>query len=124
MIDNNVSIHTNMIGVYKHIHKYGKLTLSNSFDLQMRASRKHDFQLAPRVPCDGARGVQTNSFFFRSIRTWNNLPKNVVDSLSVSSFKSNLDKAWKYHPLKLTSLHRNEIERFVEAYDACEFVKL
>ena len=50
-------------------------------------------------------------FFSPSIRTLNNLPKNVVDSLSVSSFKTNLDKAWKDHPLKyefIPSLHRLE----------------
>ena len=105
-------LRTDMIEVYKHIHKYDKTTLSNSFNLQTRASWKHDFQLVPRVPRDGVRGAQTNSFFFRSTRTWNNLPKNVVNSLSVSSFKSNRGKTIRWNT-KLISSHRNEIERFV-----------
>ena len=71
-----------------------------SFQRLTRPSRKHNFQLVPRVPRDGVRGIKTNSFYFRSINTWNNLPKNVVDSPSVSSFKRNLEKAWNDHPLK------------------------
>ena len=77
-----------------------KDTLSKSFQRLTRTSRKHNFQLIPRIPRDGVRGVQTNSFYFRSIDTWNNLPKSGVDIPSVSYFKRNLEKAWNDHPLK------------------------
>ena len=91
---------TDMVELFKHLHVYDKDTLLKSFQRLTRPSRKHNFQLLPRVPRDGVRGIQTNSFYFRSIDTWNNLPKSVVDSPSVSSFKRNLEKAWNDHPLK------------------------
>ena len=34
-------------------------------------------------PNDGHRGVQANSFYYRSIKVWNDLPREVVDAKSI-----------------------------------------
>ena len=46
-----------------------------------RVSRGHDHQLIWNRPKDGARGRQTNSFYFRTIPEWN---------------RNGTDKPWKY----------------------------
>ena len=84
-----------MVEVYKHLHVYDKNTLPNAFRKKVRPSRKHDHQLVPNFSRDGVRGVQKNSFHYRTIQLWNDLPREVVDSLSVSEFKRTLDKAWQ-----------------------------
>ena len=44
---------------------------------------------------DGLRGVQTNSFYYRSIKHWNALPREVVNSPSIAVFKKRIDIAWQ-----------------------------
>ncbi len=88
-------LRNDMIEVYKHFHVYDKSTLPNSFQRKTRPSRKHNFQLVPRIPRDGVRGVQRNSFCFRTFKLWNELPTEVVDSPTMSAFKMSLDEAWK-----------------------------
>ena len=39
--------------------------------------------------------VRKNSFGVRIVNIWNNFPENVVNSLSVNTFKNRLDKHWK-----------------------------
>ena len=84
-----------MVEIYKFFHIYDKLTIPDVFQPQSRPSRKHNYQLVSRVPRDGARGPQTNSFYFRTIRTWNDLPSNIVESTSVPMFKLSLERAWE-----------------------------
>ena len=36
-----------------------------------------------------------NSFYFRSIKPWNNLPRNVVDSPSIHVFKKRLNETYE-----------------------------
>ena len=62
-----------------------------SFRPKERTSRKHDFQLYNRTAKDGIRGIQNNSFYYRSVKTWNNLPRNVVNAKDVNVFKAKLD---------------------------------
>ena len=62
-----------------------------SFRPKERTSRKHDFQLYNRTAKDGIRGIQNNSFYYRSVKTWNNLPRNVVNVKDVNVFKAKLD---------------------------------
>ena len=83
-----------MIEIYKHFNYYDKSTLPSSFQRQVRPSRKHDLQLVWQRPKDGVRGLQTNSFYFRTNRIWNNLPKEVVNAPNINTFKRLLDKAW------------------------------
>ena len=89
-----------MIEVYKHLHNYDQETLPPSFQLRQRISRKHDFQLVWKKPKDGVRGLQTNSFYHRTTKMWNDLPKEVVNANNLNSFKNKLDDTWKNHPIK------------------------
>ena len=84
-----------MVEIYKHFHVYDQSSISNAFMPNVRPSRIHDYQLVSRIPRDGVRGVQNNSFYFRTIKTWNELPAHVVNSTSVYVFKKNLDLAWE-----------------------------
>ena len=89
-----------MIEIFKHIHTYEKNIISTNFRRRLRVSRKHNFQLVENVPSDGTRGSQYNSFYFRTNRRWNDLPKKVVDEKTMNDFKNELDEAWKDRPIK------------------------
>ena len=93
-----------MIQVYNHFHKYDWNTLPHSFKQQNRVSRKHDFQVVWRKPNDGVRGIQSNSFYYRTTKTWNDLPKEVVNARDVNSFKNRLDKVWKNNSIKFYNI--------------------
>ena len=76
-------------------------SISRYFQHQTRTSRRHNFQLIPRKPKDGVRGVQTNLFCLRTIKLWNDLPAKVVNSpRNVHLLKKNLDEAWIDYPVK------------------------
>ena len=49
---------------------------------------------------DGLTGPQSNFFFQRTTKMWNDLPSYVVDADNVNQFKNRLDEIWKQHPLK------------------------
>ena len=53
-----------------------------------------------RDPKDGVRGIQANSFYYRIIKVWNELPSEVVNAPTVNTFKARLDGAWKNLPTK------------------------
>ena len=98
-----------MIEIFKHFHSYDNCTLPENFRPRNRPSRKHSYQLVWKAPKDGVRGLHANFFYFRTIKTWNELPKEIVHAKSINSFKSKLDETWKDLPIKR--------HRFV-----CEFV--
>ena len=83
-----------MIEMYKNFHCYEKTTLPTSFCPKNRASRRHDYQVYERIPRDGIRGPQRNSFYFRTASVWNNLPKVIVDASNINIFKNRLDEHW------------------------------
>ena len=89
-----------VIELYKHFHTYDKSTLAFTFKPQKRLSRKHRFQLhAP--PAKGTQtGAQTNFFFQRTYKVWNDLPAHVVDATDVNKFKNGLDDHWQNDPIK------------------------
>ena len=89
-----------VIELYKHFRKYDRDIISKSFQPKERANRIQRFLLHERRAKDGERGVQSNSFYYRSPRHWNNLPLKVVDSENTDTFKTRLDKYWKDHDLK------------------------
>ena len=89
-----------MIEVFKHFHFYDKHTLAERFTPRFRSSRRHDYQLLRKASKDGIRGPQTNSFYFRTVKTWNELPKEVVHAIDVNEFKKQLDQAWNKLPIK------------------------
>ena len=103
-----------MIELFKHFHAYDKATLPLSFQPRNRISRKPKFQLVWKLPKDGTRGLQANSFL---------LPHHTnMEQLTTGS-----SKRWKYQlvqehaeqnldeqPIKIRS--HNTIERFEEAH--------
>ena len=89
-----------MIQVYQHFNTYDACTLSKAFRPRERTSRKHPFQLHSQRPRDGIRGIQSNSFYFRTPDVWNKLPRTVVNADNVNEFKNNLDDFWKNNPIK------------------------
>ncbi len=89
-----------VIELYKHFRKYDRDILSKSFQPKERTNRTQDFLLHERRPKDGERGVQTNSFYYRSPRHWNNLPRKIVGAENTNTFKNRLDEYWKDHELK------------------------
>ena len=86
-----------MIEIFKHFHFYNKNTFSL---LPTRISRKHEFQMYARTPKDGVRGIESNSFYQRTVKLWNNLPRNVVNAKCINSFKEKLDDHWKNEPTR------------------------
>ena len=73
-----------MIEIFKYFHIYDKSTLSPSFKPRERSSRKHNYQLQIHTPKDDIRGIQSNSFYYRSPKTWNELP-NEVETRRIST---------------------------------------
>eukprot|EP00111_Clytia_hemisphaerica_P014167 TCONS_00041732-protein len=92
-----------MIEIYKHFNVYDRSSLHKTFQHQMRVTRnhEHELQLVERIPKDGVRGAQFNSFYYRTINPWNNLPADVVKSETMFQFRVNLDEAWKERPQRL-----------------------
>ena len=77
-----------LLEVYKHLNFYDKSAIANIFVFRTRSSRRHSQELQRHFAEDGFKGVQSNSFYFRSIKPWNNLPRNEVDSPSIMSLKN------------------------------------
>ena len=96
-----------MIQLYKHFHVYDKMTLSRLFQPSVRNNRKHNFQLIWHRPKDGTYGIQSNSFYFRATRIWNELPNEVVNAPSINAFKNRLDKAWENESIKYNHVIRS-----------------
>ena len=84
-----------MIELYKHFKLYDHAIIIKKFRLKTRPSRSHDHQLVENLASDGTRGCQQNSFYYRTIRTWNNRPRNVVQAPNIDTFKRELDRTWE-----------------------------
>ena len=80
-----------------HARKNARVPKPGNGDFQPkeRTTRKHDFQLHHFKANDGIQGVQSNSFYHRSVKAWNNLRKSVVNAKDVNTFKNRLDEIWK-----------------------------
>ena len=78
--------------MFRHLARIPKWRAA-LFQARTRPSRSHNRMLIPPIARDGIRGLQYNSFYYRSVTTWNNLPKDVPIAPSVYSFKRRLDLA-------------------------------
>ena len=47
---------------------------------------------------------QYNTFYYRTARIWNNLPKKLVEAKTIDGFKCQLDNAWKDVPTKFDEI--------------------
>ena len=90
------------IEMWKHFNVYDREILCPSFTPNERPIRNgnHSYQLYQRRSGDGERGIQTNSYYFRITKQWNDLPSSVVESKDINTFKNKLDAAWIDHPKK------------------------
>jgi hypothetical protein len=82
-----------MIEVWKHFHVYDTDVLPPSFQ-RAHSSRRHDFLLKQHRGADGLRGTHTNSFYLSAPIAWNALPRCVVESDNIDTFKNRLDNHW------------------------------
>ena len=89
-----------LIELYKHFHCYDRDIISDSFQPKHRSNRRHGYQIYERRANDGIRGVQQNSFYYRTPRAWNELPSTVVEAEDINTFKRRLDEHLKEQPLK------------------------
>ena len=95
-----------MIEVYKHFKIYDRSILPRTFHPRERPSRQHNYQLFTPMSKDGKRGVMTNSFYHRIVKTWNDLPKKIVESRTINDFKNNIDDHWKNDGSKFDHRHQ------------------
>ena len=84
-----------MMEVYKPLHFYNSTIVPSKFVARTRPSRNHEFELKRAFAKDELRGVQTNSFYYRSIKNWNELSREVVNSPYIAVFKKRIDIAWQ-----------------------------
>ena len=89
-----------MIEVYKHFNNYDPVAISTTFQPQTRPSRQHNCILIQRSARDGVTGVQSSSFYYRTPRIWNKLPRHVAEAENINSFKNALDTHWDNIDLK------------------------
>ena len=82
-----------MIEVFKHFHSYDQARIPGLFKRQQYGVRNNGCQLVWRVPKDGLREIQTNSFYYRVIKVWKELPSDAVNATTVNAFKARLDSA-------------------------------
>ena len=94
--------------ISKHFRAYDKDIIPDKFQIRNRISRKHNYQLVQHMSRDGVRGLQSNSFYYRNAKIWNNLPKGVVDAKTINNFKQKLDKAWKDNPTKFNHIRLSD----------------
>ena len=79
--------------------------------------QEHDFQILNRNPKDGLRGIQSNSFYDRLPKIWNDLPRAVVNPKDTNSFKNQLCELWKDY----VRPHLFNHEQFIEALSSLRF---
>ena len=84
-----------MIEVFKHHNSYDKQALCPTFEPRQRITRNNSRKVTERIPKDGSYGCQTNSFYYRTTRVWNELPDLVVSAESIDAFKNKLDEHWE-----------------------------
>ena len=93
-------IRGDMIEVWKHFNVYAPGTVPATFrrvERGIRASTRHPLQLYPNIAKDGAHGLQSNSFYYRTTARWNKLPTEVVTAETLNSFKNRFDKYIERH---------------------------
>lgn len=83
-----------MIEIWKHFNIYKAEILTESFQHLFRPSRQHSRHLFQHRPSDGTFGVQSISFYSRTIKMWNGLPSKAAEAGSLNLFKNYLDDHW------------------------------
>ena len=92
-----------MIQVFKILNNLDVVENSESLLelVTVTKTRGHNMELKKKY-CKSER--RKNSFFFRIVDPWNNLPDEVVSAESVNIFKSRLNTHWKHDPHKFNHI--------------------
>ena len=84
-----------MIETYKILHRIYDTTVSPCLPCcQFSATRGNNFRLVKHYCPYDIRKSTKILFHSRVINSWNSLPLYVVNSISVNSFKTNIDEFW------------------------------
>ena len=78
-----------MIQVFKIMKQVDRLSVEDFFQLSDSGLRGHAYKVYKKK---STTSLRQQSFSRRIINEWNSLPHHVVDSVTVNSFKNNLDK--------------------------------
>ena len=86
-----------MVETFKILNHFYDIDHNSFFTLSQLTTRNNSLKIyTPRVK----KNIRLNSFSYRIISHWNNLPQSVVTAPSLNSFKNRLDDHWMNHPLK------------------------
>lgn len=92
------------IQMFKIIHELEDLKSNVLFDMITDSrTRGHEYKI--RKPLCKSK-MRQMSFSVRCVNNWNSLPETAVNASSINSFKSQLEKHWKSHPLKYNPYQR------------------
>ena len=80
-----------LIELFKIVNGYDKLNIGKLLAFDNSRTRGHQFKLKYRSP-SFCTDIGKFSFANRVVNPWNDLPRYVVESTSITSFKHNLDK--------------------------------
>lgn len=83
-----------MLERWKHFNIYKRRMLPITFKPLDRPSRRLQ-QLFHHHSLGEVYGVQSNSFYYRTISLWNELPSAVAEATSFNSFKNRVGIHWK-----------------------------
>ena len=84
--------------VWKHINSYDTAVISPTF--QFTRSAQYQLQLKRF----NSRGSQSKFFYHLAPTLWNDLPWQLERQIVEIHFKIDLDKHWRWHPMRLDYL--------------------
>ncbi|WAR18737.1 YWV1-like protein, partial [Mya arenaria] len=92
-----------IIQVYKIVHNIDNIDINNFFTFAENVgTRGHNLKLNQR---QAKKGRRMNAFGIRTVSTWNNLPGELVNSTTLLTFKTNLDKLWRPNRFDISSIY-------------------
>ena len=96
-----------MIEAYKiATNKYDTAITGDLFKFNQRPSRGHHLKIQKER---ATSNLQRNSFFYRIVNTWNNLPPHVVEAENIQTFERRLDRHWINHELRYCHHHARNL---------------
>ena len=90
-------IRADMVQVYKILTGLDQVNIGNHLQLNVGSTRGHPRKLYKHRH---RTNLTLNTFSYRVVDVWNNLPEEVVMAPSLNTFKSRLNKVWKNFPSK------------------------
>ena len=88
-----------MIQVYKIINGLDRLETSTFFELQTTSTTRGHSQKFYKRKC--RLDIRKYSFSYRIVNDWNSLPTTAIESKTLNTFKTHLDRFWKQERYRL-----------------------